>query len=185
MELRQLRQRGWIIALIFAVLIAVLVFSVLVVGPRHHAATVAPPADEQVGVPATSSETTLATEEPELAMLGAQCRAGEMTSCDELYHRSDAGSKLEQLAASCAGKRPGAHGGCAMTAEPEAALPHSFGDDKALDGLWTKCADGHLAACDDLFWSSPTMSDYEYFGEYCGERDEAPAVRGRCAAAGP
>lgn len=185
MEHRQLRQRGWILALIFAALIAVIVFGVLVVGPRHHAATIVPAADEPMGVPAASSETTLSPEEPELVVLGERCQAGELTSCDELYHRSDAGTKLEQLAASCAGRRPGAHGGCAMTAEPGEALPHNFGDDKALDGLWTKCADGHLAACDDLFWSSPTMSNYEYFAEYCGERDEAPAVRGRCAAVDP
>jgi hypothetical protein len=38
---------------------------------------------------------------------------------------------------------------------------------------------GDLAACDDLYWSSPYGSDDEAFGSTCGDR-RAP-TRGNCA----
>lgn len=43
-----------------------------------------------------------------------------------------------------------------------------YGDDPALDALWDDCAAGDMAACDELYWSSPVGSDYEDFGENCG-----------------
>jgi hypothetical protein len=59
--------------------------------------------------------------------------------------------------------------------EPEPALafsdePQSFGDDPALDRLWTACEEGSGAACDQLFDRSPIGSDYEEFGVSCGDR---------------
>ncbi len=44
------------------------------------------------------------------------------------------------------------------------------GDDAVLDALWDGCAGGDGQACDDLFFDSPFGSDYERFGDTCGDR---------------
>ncbi|MEE6281773.1 hypothetical protein [Georgenia sp. MJ170] len=46
----------------------------------------------------------------------------------------------------------------------------TLGDDPSLDLLWDECAGGDAAACDDLYWESPLGSDYEEFGDTCGDR---------------
>ncbi|MFW7414406.1 hypothetical protein [Demequina sp. SO4-18] len=46
----------------------------------------------------------------------------------------------------------------------------AYGDDAYLDGLWDQCAVGDDAACDDLYQESPYGSEYEEFGDTCGER---------------
>ncbi|MCL3860599.1 hypothetical protein [Actinotalea sp. K2] len=46
----------------------------------------------------------------------------------------------------------------------------SYGDDPALDALWDACADEEWQACDDLFLESPLGSEYERFGDTCGDR---------------
>lgn len=48
----------------------------------------------------------------------------------------------------------------------------TYGDHPVLDGLWDRCAGGDLAACDELWWMSPEGTDYETFGDTCGNRDE-------------
>ena len=45
-----------------------------------------------------------------------------------------------------------------------------YGDDPVLDRLWDACAAGNMAACDELWWMSPADSDYESFGDTCGNR---------------
>lgn len=62
-----------------------------------------------------------------------------------------------------------------ITTEP--AGIDSFGDDAALDALWSACADGDLESCDTLWLTSPVGSRYEDFGFTCGERGSAG---GRC-----
>jgi len=49
----------------------------------------------------------------------------------------------------------------------------NHGDDPALDALWASCEDGDMAACDELYMASPFDSEYELFGDTCGERKEA------------
>lgn len=44
------------------------------------------------------------------------------------------------------------------------------GDDPVLDALWDRCVDGDGQACDDLYFESPLGSDYERFGDTCGDR---------------
>ena len=44
----------------------------------------------------------------------------------------------------------------------------NYGDDPVLDDLYDQCADGDNQACDDLFWQSPSGSEYEAFGSDCG-----------------
>jgi len=43
-----------------------------------------------------------------------------------------------------------------------------YGSDAALDRLYDQCADGDMAACDELYFESPWGSEYEEFGNTCG-----------------
>lgn len=51
----------------------------------------------------------------------------------------------------------------------------TYGDHPLLDGLWDRCAEGEMGACDELWWMSPIGSEYETFGSTCGHRAEAGA----------
>jgi hypothetical protein len=53
--------------------------------------------------------------------------------------------------------------------------PSERGQDPRLDVLWEECAGGDLSACDDLYRESPVGSDYERFGDTCGNRTEGGA----------
>lgn len=46
--------------------------------------------------------------------------------------------------------------------------PVSYGDDPELDALWDACEAGDPDACDNLFFQSPSGSEYEDFGYSCG-----------------
>lgn len=46
----------------------------------------------------------------------------------------------------------------------------SYGDNPTLDALWDACEDGDGRACDDLYLSSAVGSEYERFGDTCGDR---------------
>ena len=48
----------------------------------------------------------------------------------------------------------------------------TYGSDEDLDELYDQCADGDYAACDDLFLQSPSGSEYEEFGDTCGDRND-------------
>lgn len=48
----------------------------------------------------------------------------------------------------------------------------SYGSDPELDDLYDACADGDFQACDDLYLQSPAGSEYEEFGDTCGDRNE-------------
>jgi hypothetical protein len=50
----------------------------------------------------------------------------------------------------------------------------TYGDHPLLDTLWDQCAAGDFESCDDLWWMAPPGSDYERFGDTCGDRN-APA----------
>lgn len=55
--------------------------------------------------------------------------------------------------------------------EADASLG-TYGDDGDLDKLWDGCEAGEMQACDDLYMQSPFGSEYEAFGDTCGERNE-------------
>ncbi|MEO7570952.1 MAG: DUF2510 domain-containing protein [Acidimicrobiales bacterium] len=57
-------------------------------------------------------------------------------------------------------------------AEPAGGEEGSYGSDPELDELYDQCEDGDFQACDDLFFDSPAGSEYEDFGDTCGERNE-------------
>lgn len=48
----------------------------------------------------------------------------------------------------------------------------TYGSDPELDALYDACADGDYEACDDLYNQSPSGSEYEEFGDTCGDRNE-------------
>lgn len=52
------------------------------------------------------------------------------------------------------------------------AAEGSYGSDPTLDALWDSCEDGDYAACDQLYQDSPGGSEYEEFGDTCGDRNE-------------
>lgn len=52
----------------------------------------------------------------------------------------------------------------------------SYGEDQRLDRLWDRCAGGDGLACDDLYRESPLGSEYEEFGDTCGNRFPPQAV---------
>jgi len=65
--------------------------------------------------------------------------------------------------------------GVSDSGEPTASAP---GSSSNLDVLWASCAGGDFQACDDLYMEAPLGSDYQAFGDSCGNRNE-PA--GYCA----
>lgn len=52
---------------------------------------------------------------------------------------------------------------------------NTYGDDPILDALWDECEAGDMVACDDLWWGSPSDSEYEAFADTCGWRNEPGA----------
>jgi len=48
----------------------------------------------------------------------------------------------------------------------------SYGSNAYLDSLWDSCSDGDFEACDTLFMDSPVGSEYQDFGDSCGNRNE-------------
>jgi hypothetical protein len=123
-------------------------------------------------------------DDEEFDALYDECGEGNGAACDELYWASPVGSDYEEFARTCGGAVPdGAAGFCedelggekVDIGEDEA---FTYGDDPVLDGLWDACEGGDMAACDELYWTSPVDSDYEEFGNRCGElvapEDPAP-----------
>jgi len=46
----------------------------------------------------------------------------------------------------------------------------AYGEDPGLDRLWDACTAGDALACDNLYLESPVGSEYEEYGDTCGER---------------
>ena len=117
----------------------------------------------------------------ELDAMYDACEAGDLQSCDDLFFASPADSEYERFGETC-GDRPeldsamlcadqaGADGGTDTGTDGAAGEPNGYGDDPELDALWDACEAGDGGACDDLYWESPYGSEYEEFGETCGNR---------------
>ena len=110
-------------------------------------------------------------DEPLLDDLYLRCSAGDLGSCDELYFQSPIGSAYEEFGDTCGGLQAVGSGDLCAEAFGGSQAPtpaFSFGDDALLDSLWISCAAGDFAACDQLYFDSPSDSDYEFFGDTCG-----------------
>ena len=57
-----------------------------------------------------------------------------------------------------------------------ATEPGDLGPDPVLDAYADNCFTGDLQACDDLYYESPPLSDYESYGWSCGGRVKAYTV---------
>lgn len=127
--------------------------------------------------------------------LRADCEAGNPMACEDLYQGAAPGSAEEEFGRTCGGRTDGTVA-CTEAdmdvpanswVEDEGAVDDApgedapdgglwdggavdtYGDDPRLDELWDACAAGDMVACDDLFWESPYGSDYERFGDSCGD----------------
>jgi hypothetical protein len=75
-------------------------------------------------------------------------------------------------------------GGFALTYASESdqpthsSLPNDYGSDPYLDLLVDQCDLGDYDSCDELYSEAPSDSEYQAFGDSCGDRNE-PA--GYCA----
>ncbi|MBU5424157.1 DUF4190 domain-containing protein [Cellulomonas hominis] len=99
--------------------------------------------------------------------LRADCGSGDMAACDDLYRLAPAGSDDEEFGWTCGGLTSGG-ANCESSAGTAQGEAFTYGDDASLDALWDACAAGDGAACDSLYMSSPSGSDYEAFGDTCG-----------------
>jgi hypothetical protein len=101
------------------------------------------------------------------------CAAGFMEECDLLYLESALGSGYENYGATCGYRLESWDAGNCWTYNFD---PYTFGDDAHLDEHWILCAAGSGVDCDDLYAEAPAGSEYEYFGDTCGDRYPAGTV---------
>ncbi|TKR24349.1 DUF4190 domain-containing protein [Cellulomonas hominis] len=99
----------------------------------------------------------------ELADLRSSCESGDMQACDDLFYSAPSGSDDEEFGDTCGGRTDGST--LCTSVDP---TRWTYGDDTELDALWDSCAAGDLAACDSLYSSAPSGSEYEEFGSTCG-----------------
>ncbi len=103
--------------------------------------------------------------------LYAACEGGDMQACDDLYLESPTGSDYEAFGATCGNRTDGSRW---CVDEDLSGISggdiNGYGDDPTLDALWDDCAGGDMTACDALYTESPMGSEYEAFGDTCGNR---------------
>ncbi len=107
-----------------------------------------------------------------LDLLWDWCDGDAMWACDDLYVRAVSGSDYEAFGASCGDRADTAEWCTVLYGAPEA---FTRGDVPELDALWEGCASGRgdwTLACDTLFEVAPLDSEYEAFGDTCGDRNE-------------
>lgn len=96
------------------------------------------------------------------------CAAGVWSQCDQLYFDSPVDSAYEHFGDTCGDRNPPA----GLCTEVQGGLGQGeYGSDTALDALYGACAAGDFAACDELYVESPLDSEYEHFGDTCGDRN--------------
>jgi hypothetical protein len=111
-----------------------------------------------------------------LDLLWDRCENGNFESCDTLFLESPAGSEYEEFGDTC-GNRNEAAEYCvdiySSSGGSSSAAYGSYGSDSYLDSLWDSCENGNFESCDTLYLDSPAGSEYEEFGDTCGNRNEA------------
>lgn len=122
----------------------------------------------------TTTDGTSYGDDPALDALWDSCEGGDYQACDDLFTQSPADSEYEAFGDTC-GNRQDPHTGVLCTealggGTTTTGEPFTFGDDATLDALWTACEGGDMQSCDDLYMQSPFGSDYEAFGDTCGNR---------------
>jgi hypothetical protein len=118
-------------------------------------------------------------DDPTLDRLYRECEAGNFQSCDDLYDRTDAGTEYNEFGDTC-GNRNAPDTYCVVLYDQ--GVPDTYGEDARLDGFWDRCASNaadFAAACDQLYNESGVGTQYERFGETCGNRLASPDPLGR------
>ena len=123
--------------------------------------------DAEQSVELTDREGTYGSDS-ELDALWDACADGDLAACDELYESAAEDSEYRTFGSTCGETETESHGDCATN-----AVPRAYGDDPELDALWDACADGDLAACDELYENAADDSAYRVFGNTCGETSAA------------
>lgn len=113
-------------------------------------------------------------DDEDLDALWDACDGGDMAACDELYFSSGSGTDYQEFGDTCGGETSGGDLCDTTGGTVDGAL--SYGDDPDLDALWDACEAGDAGACGDLYWSSPSGSEYEDFGGTCGNRSDSYAI---------
>jgi hypothetical protein len=144
---------------------------------------------DQIDLPTSiGSDANSYGDDPALDALWDSCEAGDMAACDDLFRESPVGSEYEDFGDTCGNRTDGStycvdadvDGATSGTDETSPAddgqntsgEPFAYGDDPALDALWDSCEAGDMASCDQLYRESPVDSEYESFGDTCGNRQE-------------
>lgn len=113
--------------------------------------------------------------DPGLDALWDDCEAGDYSACDDLFFAAEYGTEYSDFGDSC-GYRNEPAGYCeniyGSSPEGSSTSTGSYGSDSYLDLLWDLCEAGDFASCDDLYIEAPRNSEYEYFGDSCGYRNE-------------
>jgi len=111
------------------------------------------------------------------------CEEGDFESCDALFMDSPSDSEYEEFGDTC-GYRNEPAGYCVdlylssggsnsdSSSGSGSSSYGTYGSDSYLDSLWVSCSNADFDACDTLFMDSPSDSEYEYFGDTCGYRNE-------------
>jgi len=98
------------------------------------------------------------------------CAAEDWASCDQLYLDSPFGSEYESFGDTCGNRTDGGElcvdelGGGTQTGSG------AYGDNATLDALWDACTAEDWQACDDLYLDSDVGSEYEAYGDTCGNK---------------
>lgn len=102
------------------------------------------------------------------------CSAEDWEACDSLYMAAPIDSEYETYGDTC-GNRTDGSSSCTVEfgSGTTTTEPYTYGDDAALDALWDLCTGEDWQACDDLYLQSAVGSDYEYYGDTCGNKYEA------------
>jgi hypothetical protein len=108
--------------------------------------------------------------------LWSRCDFGDFAACDELFLESPVGSRYEAFGDSCGERNePGGYCEDLYADDPSQVAPRAghYGSDAYFDELWDECEAGVWVSCDDLFEQSEVGSNYEYFGDTCGLRNDS------------
>lgn len=156
------------------------------VQPAMQPIDTTPPEDTTSGdgIPEPTQEPTGLGRDPEMDALAESCYDGDMADCDTLYQQSPVASRYEAYGDSCAGRQPEGTSfycvdafGASTTIPTTVTQADRLGDDPTLDALAVDCYDGDMQACDDLFMTSPSDSEYETYGDTCAGRQPAGGPR--------
>jgi hypothetical protein len=98
-------------------------------------------------------------DDPNRDVLWDECADGNFGSCDVLYYISPFGSEYEEFGDTCGGR-----------IETSRLCLVEFGESPDLDALRLACAGGGFIECDLLYSISDIDSEYERFGDTCGDR---------------